>query len=268
MRATLALVKQHLKEQRLSTAVWAGMLALLSYMVVSIAPAVTADSYLLELLQNVSPSMAKLYGNLFAYKFPVDAFLQFKWMLFIPVLTMVYGVLAAMAIVAREVDQHSADFALTLPITRTRLLLSRFGALTLNVALLYFTSWAAIWVGLRVAAIQASFVEYAYFYIGQFFITLTLAAFTLWFSVLVAEYALAVRVTLVTGVTLWTLQLTSRTLGGPLWLERLLLFGWVQTEPVIAQGLFPWGAVAVGSALTAFFLTMAARVFQHKQVVA
>lgn len=266
MRSTFALVKQHLVEQRLSTVIWMVVLSLLSYMVVTMAPAITSDNFLFELIKNTPEHLSRLYGNLFAYKYPVDAFLQFKWMLFIPILTTIFGILAAMGAVARDIDNHTADFALTLPITRYHLLLARFLAIAISMAMLYFVSYIMLWLGLRILDTPASLMNYAYFYTGMFFITLTLAAFTLWLSVFVDEYAKAVRLGLVIGVSLWTFSLINRIAGGPLYLSRLSLFGWVETEPVIGRGIFPWGAVFVGLALTAGFLLLAVISFKRKQI--
>ncbi|MGQ9779524.1 MAG: ABC transporter permease subunit [Bacillota bacterium] len=268
MRVTLALLKQYAKDQRLATGVWTAVMAFLTYAVAAATPSVTAENFVLELTRGVPPGLARLYGDLFAYKYPADAFLQFKWMLFFPVLMAVFGALAAMAVVAREVERRTADFVMALPVTRTRLLLTRFSALAFNVALLHFSSYFVLWLGLRLARLPASFAAYTAFYTGSFFLTLALAAFTLWLSVALDEYTLAVRLGLVTGITLWSLHLTSRVLGGPRWFNRLLLFGWLDTEAVIARGEFPWGAVATGGALATLFLALAVAAFARKEIKA
>ncbi|MCL6613100.1 MAG: hypothetical protein K6U03_00535, partial [Firmicutes bacterium] len=108
MRVTLALIKQYLKDQRLATTIWAAVMALMTYAVAATAPSITAENFILEFTRGVPPGLARLYGDLFAYKYPVDAFLQFKWMLFFPLLMTVFGILAAMAVLARDVERHTA----------------------------------------------------------------------------------------------------------------------------------------------------------------
>ncbi len=268
MRVTLALIRQHLRDQRFPTLVWAAVLAFLSYMVVAVTPTITSDNFLLDLLKSAPPGISRLYGDLFAFKYPADAYLQFKWLMFFPLLAMIYGITAAMGAIGREVEHHTADFTFTLPVARTRLLLARFAALAINMAFLYISSWVTLWAGLRLEGLPASILYYAFFFAGAYFLTLALAAFTLWMSVQVADYTVALRAGMVTGVTLWMLNLVGRVLGGPLWFQRLTLFGWYETEAVIARGEFPWGAVLIGAALSAFCLIFAAVVFNRKQIIA
>ena len=60
-------------------------------------------------------------------------------------------------------------------------------------------------------------------------------------------------------------SLINRIAEGPLYLGKLLYLSGSQ-EPVIGRGIFPWGAVFVGLALTAGFLLLAVISFKRKQI--
>lgn len=268
MRTFFAVCRQHWREQRLATLIWVGVLAFMAYALTSTAPSMAEDNAIIKFAETMPKAIQRMLGDMMRYKYPADVFLNAKLLSFMPLLTAIFAVLSAMGIVAREVEHRTMDFMMTLPVPRAKMLLARFAAVACNVALLYGVTYLVIWVGLRAEGLPASFGGYAMHFVGNFALTLVAASIALAISLWVDDYARANRIALIGTSGLFILNYANIISKGPGWIGRVLIFGWVDTTRVVADGLFPWGAVAFGSAATALVLFFCARHFEHKQIPA
>ena len=267
MRIFWSLFRQHLRHQRFTTLIWLALIGMMAYSVASVAKSVVAGNNLENILNSLG-GLKNLFGDPNAYKHPADLYIQAKWLFFMPLLMGIFGVLSSMGILAREIDRRTADFILTLPVRRSAVLLSRFAALTVNLGLLYFGSFAMIWLGLRQTHIAGSFSGYALYSLGQYVLTLFFAALTLYLSLYVNEYPVANRYALIGVVAFYTLNLIARSVGAPRIASELTVFGLADAQSVIGGGSFPWLAVAIGGLLTIICLWASTRLFEQKQVPA
>lgn len=268
MRTFFAICRQYLREQRLATLVWLGVVSFMAYGVVSAAPSMVHDNAIIEFARTLPAAFRRLIGDMLRYKHPVDVFLEAKLLSFMPLLAAIFGVLSAMGIVAREVDRRNADFVMTLPVPRRRILLARFAAVTLNVAMLYLATFLVLWAGLASVNVAGSLTGYAMFFTGHFFLTLLLAAVALLLSLSIEDYALANRIALIFTVVLYVLFLANVMANGPSWLGKVFFFGWVDSVAVIADGRFPLGAVIFGILAITPVLFAGIRAFERKQIPA
>ncbi|MGE5599746.1 MAG: ABC transporter permease [Bacteroidota bacterium] len=260
------LCKQHLRHYRLTTAIWLAILAMMAYFVAEVAPSVVADNNLTKLLAQFPQAIRSLFGDPGVYRYPVDLYIQGKWLLFVPLLAGIFGVISAMGIMAREIDRRTADFVLTLPVRRSLILSARFAALAFNVGLLYLGSVVMLWLGLRQADITGAIGHYLLFFLGHYFLTLFFAALTLYVSLCLDDYAAANRYALIIVVGFYALYLIVKGVGASVWVSRLTLFGLVEAEQVVGRGYPPWLAVFVGGLLTLVFLWAAIGRMDKKQV--
>lgn len=268
MRTFFAICRQYLREQRLATLVWLGVMAVMAYGVVSAAPSMVRDNTITRFAESMPDALRRLMGDMLRYKHPVDVYLEAKLLSFMPLLTAIFGVLSAMGIVAREVDRRNADFVMTLPVSRSKILLARFAAVALNVALLYAVTLFVIWAGLASEKVAASLGGYAMFFTGSYFVAMLMAAAALFLSLRIEDYTRANRTVLITVVALYVLHLANVMADGPAWLGKVFLFGWVNSVAVVADGRFPLGAVVAGALATGLALIAAVRAFDHKQIPA
>lgn len=268
MRAFFAVCRQYLREQRLATLVWLGVMAVLTYGVISAAPSMARDNTITQFVESMPDAIKRLMGDMLRYRHPVDVYLEAKLLSFMPLLAAIFGVLSAMGIVAREVDRRNADFVMTLPVPRSKILLARFAAVALNVAMLYAVTFLVMWAGLASEKVAASLGGYAMFFAGSFFVTMLMAASALFLSLRVEDYARANRTALIAVVSLYVLHMANVVASGPEWLSKVFLFGWVSPVAVVGDGRFPVGAVVTGTLLTGLALFAAVRAFDHKQIPA
>lgn len=268
MRTFFAIGRQYLREQRLATLVWLGVMAVLTYGVVSAAPSLVRDNTITRFAETMPDAIKRLLGDLLRYKHPVDMYLEAKLLSFMPLLAAIFGVLSAMGIVAREIDRRNADFVMTLPVPRSKIMLARFASVALNIAMLYAVTFLVIWAGLAGEKVAASLGAYAICFAGSYFVTILMAAAALYLSLKIEDYTRANRIVLIVVVSLYVLNLANVMASGPKWLGNVFLFGWVDSASILIDGRFPVAAVALGAIVTALLLTASARTFHRKQIPA
>lgn len=267
MRAFWSLCRQHLRLYRLTTMIWLAIVAMMAYFVAGMAPSVVADNSLTKILAQFPQAIRRLFGNPNAYRYPVDLFIQGKWLQFVPLLAGIFGVISALGIMAREIDRRTADFVLTLPAKRSLVLFARFTALAVNVALLYLGSIVMLWFGLRQVHLPGAIGNYVLFSLGHYFQSLFFAALTLYVSLRLDDYAAANRYSLIGVVGFYSLYLMLNGVGAS-GLAKLTFFGLVNAEQVVGRGYFPWLAVLVGGLLTCLCLWASAGRMDKKQIPA
>ena len=248
MRIFWSLCKQHLRNNRLTTAIWLVIVAMMAYFVASVAESVVSGNNLEQILDSLG-GLKNLFGNTDAYRYPADIYIHGKWLAFMPLLMGIFGVLSALGILAREIDRRTADFVLTLPVPRATVLMSRFTALAINIGLLYLGSFVMLWVGLRQAHVPGAFGGYALYSVGQYGLTILFSALTLLVSLCLDDYTVTNRYGLIGVVGFYALYLILNGVGTPS-LAALTFYGLVNAEQVVGRGHFPWLAVLVGGLLT------------------
>ena len=268
MRSYWSLCRQHLRHYRLTTAIWLFIISMMAYAVAAMAPSVVEGNSLQVILKSFGSVFQRLFGDVNAYRYPVDLFIQGKWLQFMPLLAGIFGAISAMGIMARDIDHRTADFVLTLPVRRAKVLLARFAALAFNVGLLYAGSVTMLWLGLRQAGLAGAYDGYVFFSLGHYFLTLFFAALTLFLSLVWEEYSLANRYALLGVIGLYTLYLILKGVGAPHWSTWFSLSGLVDAEQVVGRGHFPWAAVLVGGLLTAISLWGSTASMDKKQIPA
>ncbi|MBE3575470.1 MAG: ABC transporter permease [Firmicutes bacterium] len=268
MRVYMALGWQYLREHRLATLVWLAVTALMSYVVASTAPAVADEQLLRAFLRNLPSQVRSLFGDYLQYRNGVDYYLSYKWLQIVPLLAGIFGALEAVAVIARDIDRRTADFTLALPVRRSTVLLARFAAVAVNLALFYLVTLVALWAELWQLGLPGSVARYGALFAGQYFVSLAFASLAVLLSLVSRSYGAAVRASELVVIAAYVADLANRVAGGPTALSRIVLFGWVGTREVVGEGSFPWGAMLLGLALSAILLRLSVRVLQRKQIPA
>lgn len=268
MRAFWSLCKQHLRLYRLTTSIWLVILAMMAYFVAEMGSGLVAGNSLQAILAQFPEAIKRLFGDPNAYKYPVDIYIQGKWLQFVPLLAGIFGVLSAMGIMAREIDRRTADFVLTLPLNRSLVLLARFAALAFNIGLLYVGSVLFVWLGLYQTNLKGAIGGYFLFSLGHYFLTLVFAAATLALSLYLEDYAVANRYALIGVVGFYSLYMIVKGVGATAWVTWLTIVGTVDAEQVIGHGHPPWLAMIVGILLTTVCLLASVRMMDKKQIPA
>lgn len=262
------LVRQHLREHRLPLVLWSLAAALTAFAVASTAEAVADPRLLREWLGQLPEEMQRLLGRVPDYENAVDCFVSFKWLYLMPLVGALFGSTSALGLMARDIERRTADFALSLPVTRSRLLGARFAALALGMGAVYAAAYVGLVGTLLAQGMDGSFGRYAAFYLGSWCVALAFSAAALRISLGRRGYGAAMRWGVLLSVGAFLVDVVNRVAAGPRAVGWVVLYGLVDAQEVVGRGAFPAAAVTAGLGAAGLFLGWSLRAFGRLRVSA
>lgn len=134
------------RDQRRSLQVWAGSIIVLVGIYAALYPSIKGNTSYSKLINE----MPKAYRALFSVTSGADftsavGYLNTELLSFMgPLLVLLYSIGAGSAALAGEEDRHTLDLLLANPVSRSRVVLEKFAALTGGVTVLMVVLWLAL----------------------------------------------------------------------------------------------------------------------------
>jgi len=126
-----------LHDQRRALIAWSLSLALLVAMYVAIWPSLRNQPSMGDFLNQMPRAMRSLFAASGADMSTPVGYVQVELLAFMgPLLLIIYSAAAGASAIAGEEDRHTLDLLLANPISRTRIVLEKFGAMTAGTSLL------------------------------------------------------------------------------------------------------------------------------------
>lgn len=236
-----------------------------SLMVASLGNSVSQNDAMTQLIAKLPANLQLLLGVIPGLG-PVDAFVEAKLGFWVVLAFPIYACLLAISAVTREVDRHTADFLLTLPIDRTRLLLSRWAVMAADIGILGLGIWAALVVGLKSIGATGSWSGYFWMVAQAWFLGVAVGSLALLASVFIDDYSMAAKLTLAGVGTLYILDMGLRVSPPPWWTTTWNPFTHVNSAQTILQDHLLWGDAAALVITSALALALSVHFFVRKQV--
>lgn len=266
----MRLVWQHLKNEWLSTAIWAAALGSMHFGMLLMWESIRKTGMVGEFEQIVarmpeamrsmyvaSGSMTTLAGWLQGLHFG-------GW---IHILYMVYVALFVTGILIRDMDRRTIEFLLSLPVTRAQVLVARWVALTISLAAIQIVHVISISAGVSAIGETPQIGAYGLAAFNAFLLYLAMGTILLAVSTLIDDYGRGVGVLVGLGVGSYAVYSMTADLGGAAsWLRDLLPFSLYDVGGILGQSEIPWMEMASLGAISALFLGLALVLFQRKQI--
>jgi ABC-2 type transport system permease protein len=150
------------RDQRRSLAAWAISIVLLVMMYGSFWPSIRDQPSMNDFLNQMPEALRSMFAMSGADMSTPSGYVQIELLSFMgPILVILYAVTAGNAAVAGEEDRHTMDLLLVNPISRTRLVLDKLGAMVIGILLLTTVTGAALLLsgplfGLTIPAAKAA----------------------------------------------------------------------------------------------------------------
>lgn len=254
-----------LRQQVTSLVLWLIGLLFMVQVVVSAASVMNAVS-LGEVFDKMPAALRALAGGDLALRRPLDGYLNAKLLWYFPLLFAIFVAFQASAMLAREAEQHRFDFLLGLPVTRSRLLLSRFAAVLTAVALLWALLIGGLLAMLRSRGLPVDATGYWLVAWAGFLVDACFAAVSLWISAGAGEYRRALQGGLVAALVPYVVDLTLQMSQAPRGWRWLQPYGYYDPPQLLLQHAFPWLSTLVLGAAAAAAVFLARRTFQRREV--
>ncbi|MDQ2806301.1 MAG: ABC transporter permease [Chloroflexota bacterium] len=135
-----------LRDERKALIAWAiGMAVLAGYTLVFF-PFLRDNTDLTKMMQSLPPALRSVYGQ--ADFSTGSGYLgSAVFNLTVPVLFLIYGITQGASAIAGEEDRRTLDLLLANPVSRTSVLLAKFGAICTALAGLGVVLWLTLWIG-------------------------------------------------------------------------------------------------------------------------
>lgn len=266
----MTLLRQHVKEERVSLLIWSLVIGLLSVYIVLLwrmmeGTAVLAD---LEVMMQQLPEPIRAIIASQASLRTLNGWIQgigFGQWLAIPLT--VYTALLAAGILSREMDRRTIEFLLALPVSRAQVLLTRWGGMAIALAVLHLVHVLTLIVSVKAVGEVPSTGAYLLAELNSYLLYLALGSLFLLVSLFVDDYGRAVTVTLGAGFGLYFFHIASEGQTGVVEAVRgALPFAWYDPAAILMGGQTPWSDMVLLALLTGAALGLSVYLFQRKQI--
>jgi ABC-2 type transport system permease protein len=136
-----------LYDQRRALLAWCVSLALLVAMYVAVWPSIHAQPSMTQFLDSMPEAFRALFAMAGADMSTPVGYVQIELLSFLgPMILLIYAIVAGSSAVAGEEERHTLDMLLTNPVSRTRIVLEKFAAMTIGVIVLSAVTAVALLV--------------------------------------------------------------------------------------------------------------------------
>lgn len=213
----MRLIRQHLKNEWLSTAIWAVLLGVMDFGMISSWGSISRTGMAAEfeqILARMPEAMRSLYissGSMTTLSGWLQGLHFGGW---VHILYLIYVALFVTGILVRDMDRRTMEFMLSLPVTRAQLLLARWAALALSLATLLAVHVIGIWAGVAAIGESAQLGAYALAALNSFLLYLAVGTILLAVSTQIDDYGRGVGVLMGLGVGSYAAYSMTADLGG------------------------------------------------------
>lgn len=224
-------------------------------------------------LAQIEQMLADLPGPvqaIFTAEFPFTTLEGFQinlfWRTEFPLILTGFTAIATVAVLTKEVDQGTLHFLLSLPLSRTQVLLQRFGGLLTGLALLHGLVAVVMPLSLLLFGLTPNWSTTALLALDAFLLQAAVAALLLFLTTFLDEGPLATAASLALGIGLFIMSALLKEEGWQLTLRRFSPFHYYRPDQVLATGALPAGESAMLIALFIVGTALALWRFNRKQV--
>jgi ABC-2 type transport system permease protein len=196
-----------------------------------------------------------------------DVWMCLEFFSYFGILVGAYPLIFASGALSAEMEHGTMEMLLAQPVSRTRVVLEKFAALMVNMLLLCAVGYLAVLAGaLLWVDEQASFREYIYIFINNYFLLFSLAAFGFFCCVLINGQRTALGLIIGAAVVSFLVYRALSAAGKALWLTYLTPYRYADATKILATGRFNWDDVIILTLIGLAFLYASVAFFKYKDI--
>jgi len=246
----LSLFLSNLKLSRGTLIAWCGLIALYGVFAVYLYPVVSKSNMdYLSYIASLPEAMRAAFGlgniDVNSLTFNADTFVAVEFLMFWPLVVCFYAIFAGVSL-SREVERGTLDLLLAQPVSRTRVLLSRYANVLVGILLITAASWLGIAVGAPLAGVSINPGYQALALLQGLLLVAAISSYTLLTSVIFLEprKALAASGVITAGMYIlnFIVPLLSHSFS---WLANVSFFHHYNGVQIVRSGALDWTAVII-----------------------
>ena len=166
-----------------------------------------------------------------------------------------FAALLGISALAKEEKEHTAEFLLTHPVSRTRVITEKLSAVIAQIVILNLAVIAVTALSVLIIGEEADIKTFALLFLSFFLMQLEVAAVTFGISAFLRRGSLGIGLGL--AAVFYFMNIVANLIDETKFLKYITPFGYTESADIIADGALNGGYLAVGMALAAIGVILA-----------
>jgi len=246
----LSLFLSNLKLSRGTLIAWCGLIALYGVFAAYLYPVVSESNMdYISYIASLPEAMRAAFGlgdiDVSSLVFTADTYVAVEFLMFWPIIICFYAIFAGVA-VSREVERGTLDLLLAQPVSRTRVLLSKYANLIVGILLITAASWLSLAVSAPLAGVSLNLGDQALALFQAMLFVAAIGSYTLLASVIFLEPRKALAASGIITAAMYILNFIVPLLSHNLiWLSEISFFHHYNAVEIVRSGALDWTAVII-----------------------
>lgn len=175
-----------------------------------------------------------------------------------------FAALLGISALAKEEKEHTAEFLLTHPVSRTRIIAEKLCAVIVQIVIMNLAVIAVTALSVLIIGEEADIKTFALLFLSFFLMQLEVAAVTFGISAFLRRGSLGIGLGL--AAVFYFMNIVANLIDETKFLKYITPFGYTESADIIADGALNGGYLAVGMALAAIGVILAFWKYGRKDI--
>lgn len=175
-----------------------------------------------------------------------------------------FAALLGISALAKEEKEHTAEFLLTHPVSRTRVITEKLCAVIAQIVIMNLAVIAVTALSVLIIGEEADIKTFALLFLSFFLMQLEVAAVTFGISAFLRRGSLGIGLGL--AAVFYFMNIVANLIDETKFLKYITPFGYTESADIIADGALNGGYLAVGMALAAIGVILAFWKYGRKDI--
>ena len=175
-----------------------------------------------------------------------------------------FAALLGISALAKEEKEHTAEFLLTHPVSRTRVITEKLCAVIVQIVIMNLAVIAVTALSALIIGEEADIKTFALLFLSFFLMQLEVAAVTFGISAFLRRGSLGIGLGL--AAVFYFMNIVANLIDETKFLKYITPFGYTESADIIADGALNGGYLAVGMALAAIGVILAFWKYGRKDI--
>ena len=175
-----------------------------------------------------------------------------------------FAALLGISALAKEEKEHTAEFLLTHPVSRTRVITEKLCAVIVQIVIMNLAVIAVTALSVLIIGEEADIKTFAMLFLFFFLMQLEVAAVTFGISAFLRRGSLGIGLGL--AAVFYFMNIVANLIDETKFLKYITPFGYTESADIIADGALNGGYLAVGMALAAIGVILAFWKYGRKDI--
>lgn len=175
-----------------------------------------------------------------------------------------FAALLGISALAKEEKEHTAEFLLTHPVSRTRVITEKLCAVIVQIVIMNLAVIAVTALSVLIIGEEADIKIFALLFLSFFLMQLEVAAVTFGISAFLRRGSLGIGLGL--AAVFYFMNIVANLIDETKFLKYITPFGYTESADIIADGALNGGYLAVGMALAALGIILAFWKYGRKDI--